>query len=484
MKIVLNDHYARWNMVLSKKHLTTEFLFVLVMALSPMFSLANAMSIKIPSAPIGPTDMEQCRDLDKKWSALMTEILDAHTQCIDAKSSDEPSGSTCSRAVCQSLHDLMNDRRLSAKRTAQSEQCRAQVQAYQDQQRVYQRQQDENRRNAERQYQEFQSQQQSQRQSLTAYRVQQGLNTYKQVQQGRNTLDTAKNLFESPKTTLGGIVANGFASLLGSLATPKTDFIDKEAVEKYDAAHDAAGKIADKTITNPVATLVSTALMEKLRLQHLGMLNTLGEVDRDIRDFGAGDVGSGSQSSGSNWSWSASTQGVSVNVPEVSVNTSDPDPLGNYLESVDTNSWDVQVSDFQSGLRQSMASKSGQIVEAMNWIDENRGQQIQDIGNSYAGVQPQVERQSSTAAGFDSGTSTAAANVNLARTSTAGQSDCQSARPYLEQANEYKKALNQINAQESDYRSGYGSANMDQYIAKLKEGIRLNVAEAARLCPQ
>jgi len=212
------------------------------------------------------------------------------------------------------------------------------------------------------------------------------------------------------------------------------------------------------------------------------MLNTLGEVGRDIREFGAGDLGSTSHSSGSNWSWSTSTQGVPVNVPEVSVNTSDTDPLGNFLESVDTKSWDAQVSDYQSGLRQSMGSKSGQIVEAMNWIDQNRSQRIQDIGNSYPAAQAQVEQQSSSDAGFDSARSTGAANANLAMTSTGGQSNCQAARPYLEQANEYKKALNQINAQESDYRSGYGSANMDQFIAKLKEGIRLNEAEAARLC--
>src|SRR5439155_24327528 len=124
------------------------------------------------------------------------------------------------------------------------------------------------------------------------------------------------------------------------------------------------------------------------------MLNTLGEVGRDIREFGAGDLGSTSHSSGSNWSWSTSTQGVPVNVPEVSVNTSDTDPLGNFLESVDTKSWDAQVSDYQSGLRQSMGSKSGQIVEAMNWIDQNRSQRIQDIGNSYPAAQAQVEQQS------------------------------------------------------------------------------------------
>jgi len=462
------------------KALISKLVFAASLATSlTLAPSAIAKTIHLPNDPISPTDDSECLALFNQYSAIEKELhalvqqyLDQMAQLMIANQS--------AKAVIDKIDEInVQLHQIHNRKYAADARCREKVSAYKAEQAA------NHARESETQRQQAIAQQQAQQQSPTPYRVQQGLNTYKQVQQGRTTLNTAKNLFESPKTTLGGFDTNSFVDILKGLATQITaPSVKPEDIKKYDTALAAAGMIADKTITNPVATLVSSAAMEKLRLQQLGMLNTLGEVGRDIREFGAGDVESGSQSSGSNWTWSPSTQGVPVSVPEVSVKTSDPDPLGKFLESVDTKSWDAQVSDFQSGLRQSMGSKSGQIVEAMNWIDQNQSQRMQNIGNSYASARAQVEEQSPGINNFENPSSTGVTNVNLTMASTNEQTGCQAAQPYLEQANVYKKAINQIKAQESDYRSGYGSANIDQYLAKLKEGIRQNEAEAAKLCPR
>jgi hypothetical protein len=461
--------------------------------------LATAETIQLPGDPIAPTDARECDAVLEQYRAIFNQLMERARQLVEqAHQIAQSSGSPVSQwnemvplykrseAIETDAYKIMslgNNAKLR---------CIEKVNAYKTQQSAERQQQ------AEAQRQQAAAQQQAQQQSAIQQRSQQALNAYKQLQQGRSAINTGKSFLASPRATVGGRIASGIASLLGSLATPNTDSADADDVNDYESAHYIAKELpnaakdisnavrgpSEAATTNPVAKLFSMAAMEKLRLHNLGMLNTMGEVGRDIQAFGKDDIANSGSSVSSNWSWSSSNAGVPVNIPEASVNLSDPDPLGKFLDSVDTKSWDAQVTDYQTSLRESMGNKSGQIVEAMNWIDQNQSQRIQDIGNSYASASPAVDGQSQGDSGFANPSSYGGTNDKLAIASTGRQTNCEAARPYIQQANEYRKAINQIKAQESDYRSGYGSANMDQYLAMLKDGVKVNEAEAARLCPR
>lgn len=436
--------------------------------------LARAKWIQLPSEPVAPTDFAECNELEKQYNPMLKQIDELVDQGFRQWQSHQQ---TLNQYQIQ-WNELWAERyKIMNARSAAGQRCRDKVIAYNERQRA-------ERQQADAQRQQAAAQQQAQQQSAMQQRSQQALNTHKQVQQAGSVFNTGKSFLTSPKATLGGIVANGIAGFLGSLATPKTPLVDDADIKSYDAAHELAGNLADKAISNPVASLLSTAAMEKLRLHNIGMLNTMGEVARDIQTFGADELGNANQPSGSNWSWSTSTRGVPVNIPESSIDASDPDPLGKFLDSVDTKSWDAQVTDYQTGLRESMANKSGQIAEAMNWIDQNQSQQIQDIGNSYASASPAADRQSQGNSGFAIPSSYSGTNDNLAMASIGGQTNCAAARPYIQQANENRRVINEIKAQESTFRSGYGSANIDKYLAMLKDGVKVNEAEAAKLCPR
>lgn len=457
-----------------------KVLSAMAVAVSLMLpKLATAKTIQLPGDPISPTDAQECNALDAQYLAIAKQIGQMASQVGDqAWEIARASGPRDAAPYYKRASELRDEAsEIRSRGTAAYVRCMERVTAYK-QRLAAERQQ------AEAQRQQATAQQQAQQQSAIQQRSQQALNTYNQVQQGRSAINTGKSFLKSPKATLGGIVANGLASLMGSLATPKTPLVDDADVKIYDAAHELAGNLADKAISNPVASLLSTAAMEKLRLHNIGMLNTMGEVARDIQAFGKDDITNSGPSGASNWSWSTSTRGVPVNIPEASVHLSDPDPLGKFLDSVDTKSWDAQVTDYQTGLRESMSNKSGQIAEAMNWIDQNQSQRLQDTGNGYGSASPAADRLAQGNSGFAHPRGYGETNDKLAMASTGGQTNCEAARPYTEQANEYRKAINQIKAQESDYRSGYGSANLDQYLAMAREGIRQNEAEAARLCPR